>query len=142
MGLRDMALMALGGAAETRDLDSGSIEFDKAISVDGGVFAPTAGEDVTIENTMRAAMGACIRLLADDIATLPWQSYRKVGETVEKTDKPDWMVHPEGHRFSFPTTHKADAVVSLLSDGNLFVEGLGPGGTINPRALYVIPPER
>jgi HK97 family phage portal protein len=139
MGLLDN--FRRSGPVETRTIDASKFGIDQEgaswISV-----IPDAGEDVTVEAAMRAAMGACIRLLADDIATLPWSVYRKRGKEVEPLAKPEWMLHPEGHRFSFPSAHKADAVVSLLSDGNLFVEGLGPAGTLNPRALYVLPPSK
>ena len=140
MGLIDNFRMALGGPSETRALDASLFGTDGEDNANW-VSIPNAGESVTVESAMRAAMGACIRLLADDIATLPWQAFRKLPDgSRQQLPTPAWMLHPEGHRFSFPTVHKSDAVVSLLSDGNLFVEGLGPAGTINPRALYVIPP--
>jgi HK97 family phage portal protein len=90
---------------------------------------------------MQAAAGAAIRLLADDISTLPWGAYRKRKDGgSDPIDSPGWMTNPEGHRFSLPNTHKADAVVSLLSDGNLFVQGIGGAGTIRPDSLYIVPP--
>ena len=100
---------------------------------------PDAGEEVTVQSAMRAAMGACIRLLADDISSLPWHAFRKAGKAREMIDSPAWMDRPNGGPWSTPEAHLSEAVVSLLSNGNLFLEGL-PNTTV-PRAINVLPPK-
>lgn len=119
---------------QTRDVDAS----DFGLALSRSANAPTAGEMVTVESAMRAAMGACIRLLADDISTLPWHAYRKVGDRREPYAEPRWMSRPGGGRWDTPEAHVSDAVVSLLTDGNIFLEAAPH--TINPLVLNVLDP--
>jgi HK97 family phage portal protein len=102
-------------------------------------YGNTAGIQVGTEEVMRAAMGACVRLLADDISTLPWKAYKGDDESRVRIDPPVWMGNPDGTRFGTRNAHITEAVTSLLTDGNLFVEALPH--TLRPNTLHVLDPE-
>jgi HK97 family phage portal protein len=80
-----------------------------------------AGYSVTVETAMRAALGSCVRLLADDIASLPVDAYRKSGEDTLPIDPPDWLRSPTGRRWDTMAAHISDVVTSYGSDGNIFL---------------------
>lgn len=120
--------------------DLGSEAFGYALSRDAG-GVPDAGEDVTVEAAMRAAMGAAVRLIADDVAALPLKAYRKVGDGREPlANPPGWLEQPGLGRFDTRVEFVSDLVVSLLTDGNIFVDAAP--NTINPQRLMVLPPEQ
>jgi HK97 family phage portal protein len=100
----------------------------------------SAGVEVTVETAMRAAMGACVRLLADDIASLPIDAYRRSGKDRLPIDPPGWLLSPTGRRWDTTVSHIGDAVVSLLTDGNLFVEA--SPHTYTPVYLSVLDPRK
>ena len=79
------------------------------------------GIRVTTDLAMQAAIGACVRLLADDISTLPVDVFRQVGKRKEEIEKPDWMARPSGRLWDTWTNHISDDVVSLGTDGNAFI---------------------
>lgn len=106
----------------------------------GGIWRPVtaAGVPVSVESVMQAAQGACIRLLADDIAALPVDVYRKVGDRPRAIDPPVWVDEPGGRRWYTWPTYISEVVVSLLSDGNAFVRCFPD--TVNPEVLVVLDP--
>lgn len=107
----------------------------------GGIWRPIsgAGLDVTAEMAMQAAVGACVRLLADDISGLPVDVYRKVGDETVVSNRPAWLEYPTGRRWDTFQSYVSDVVVSLLTDGNAFVE-CAPD-TFSPRLFKVHDPE-
>ena len=112
-----------------------------ATGADIGLWSSTAssGEPVTSATIMRAAAGACIRLLADDISALPLDVYRKVGNDAEPIEKPDWMERPDGSRFSTSADLISDIVMSMGGNGSAFVYCLPD--IENPVLVEVLDPE-
>jgi len=102
-------------------------------------YGNTAGIEVGTDEVLRAAMGACVRLLADDMSTLPWKAYRGDDNKRVQIESPAWLGNPDGTRFGTRNAHITAAVTSLLTDGNLFVEGLPH--TLRPDVLLVLDPE-
>lgn len=84
-------------------------------------FESAAGVAVTAEQAMRSAVGACVRLLADDIATLPIDAFRKVGEDSVPIPLPPWLDRPSGRPWDTSIPFISDFVVSLGTDGNTFL---------------------
>jgi HK97 family phage portal protein len=107
----------------------------------GGIWQPLtgAGVSVTVESAMQAATGACIRLLADDISSLPVDVYRKVDGVTQESNKPAWLEYPTGRRWDTFQSYISDVVVSMLSDGNAFIECVP--NTFSPRFFKVHDPE-
>lgn len=97
-----------------------------------------AGVRITAEEVMRAAAGACIRLLADDISSLPIDVYRKSGDDNIPITAPDWYLYPTTRRWDTWPHHVSQVVVSLLTDGNAFIEGVPDA--MNPEHLNVLDP--
>jgi HK97 family phage portal protein len=107
----------------------------------GGSWQPlTAGISVSAEMAMQAAVGACIRLLADDISSLPVDVIRKVGGESVESSRPSWLEFPTGRRWDTFQAFLSDYVVSLLSDGNAFIEATPD--TFSPRLFDVRDPEK
>lgn len=102
-------------------------------------FAASSGESVTSETIMRAAAGACVRLLADDISALPVDVYRKSGNESTPIDPPSWVRSPSGRPFDDIAQLIGDIVVSLGSGGVAFVYGLP--SIFRPEYLEVLDPD-
>lgn len=81
----------------------------------------SAGVQVTTRRAMEAALGACVRLLADDISSLPVDVFRKVGRDAEPLPLPPWLVSPSGRVWDTHSTLISDIVVSMGTDGNAFL---------------------
>lgn len=130
----------MGGPTDERDVDWSSLgaeAFGYALSRDYGT--PDAGEMVTVESAMRAALGAAVRLLADDISGLPVGVYaRQDGQRVQ-VDTPDWLEQPGLSRFDTLQALLMDMVTSLLTDGNIFLD-CNPS-TASPVTVRALPPD-
>ena len=107
----------------------------------GGVWQPLTGSgvSVTVESAMQAATGACIRLLADDISSLPVKVYRKVDGVTQDSNSPSWLEYPTGRRWDTFQSYLSDIVVSMLSNGNAFIECVP--NAVNPVYFRVHDPE-
>ena len=107
----------------------------------GGIWQPLsgAGVGVSAESAMQAAMGACVRLLADDISSLPVDVIRKVDGYSQPGDQPPWLQYPTGKRWDTFQSYLSDVVVSMLTDGNVFIECVPD--TSNPQFFLVRDPE-
>jgi HK97 family phage portal protein len=97
-----------------------------------------AGENVTAETIMRAAAGACVRLLADDIAAMPIDVFLKVDGDAEPVQPPRWVRSPTGRRFDTSDLFVSDLVTSLGTDGNAFV--LAKPNVIDVERVEVLDP--
>lgn len=94
--------------------------------------------NITVDAAMQAAIGACVRLLADDISSLPVDVYRRVqGDRVE-IEPPEWVLSPSGRRWDTWQAHISAVLTSLLTDGNAFV--MCYPDTYRPRYLEVLDP--
>jgi len=98
-----------------------------------------AGVNVTVERAMESAIGACVRLLADDISSLPVDVYRTVNGITREADPPPWVEFPTARRWDTFQTHVSDVVVSMLSDGNAYI--VCAPNTVNPGLFSVRDPE-
>lgn len=98
----------------------------------------SAGIDVTTEAAMQSALGACVRLLTDDISSLPVDVFRKVDRQSVASNRPSWLENPTGRRFETFQMHLSDVLVSLLTDGNAFIECTPDA--VNPSEFRVIDP--
>lgn len=99
-----------------------------------------AGIRVNTGLAMQAAIGACVRLLADDISTLPVDTFRKVGEGSVPIPKPAWLDSPSGRRWDTSASFISDIVVSLGTDGNAFL--LATPDVDDVRRIEVLDPSR
>lgn len=78
------------------------------------------GQNVTVESAMSAAVGKCVRLLSDDISSLPLDVF----EGKEPVDLPRWMVSPSGQPTDLFMSYISDWVTSQGMDGNSFTLAL------------------
>lgn len=79
-----------------------------------------SGQPVTPKTAMEAALGACVRLIADDISTLPVDTYTRSGPVVTEVDAPPWLESPTGGRFDTSVNYIGDWVMSVGLDGGAF----------------------
>jgi len=78
----------------------------------------SSGQVVTAETAMRAALGSCVRLLADDISTLPVNVMARDGRVTTEVPPPSWLER-QGHD-GFLFNYISDWITSLGTDGNAF----------------------
>jgi HK97 family phage portal protein len=128
----------------------GSSEEDRAISFQS-VFA--AGDGLLLTSQSGVAMNqdealklnavyACVRLIADSIATLPVDTYFRIdGARRPFRPRPAWIEMPEVGVSR--ATHFQQVLFSLLIDGNAFVnilrddQGIAGLSVLNPRLVEV-----
>lgn len=76
-----------------------------------------AGVTVTREAALRtSAVFACVRLLSEDVATLPVQTFRRDGARRRPVPRPPWMSRPNPE-FTWVEVMQ-QAMAGLLTDGN------------------------
>ncbi|MEV6908090.1 phage portal protein [Amycolatopsis sp. NPDC051071] len=100
-----------------------------------GVDAPD-DEPLTRETALKvSAVFACVRLLSDNIATLPVDTYRRVAKRRRPLPTPDWLIkpNPDIGRITF----FGQIMTSLLLEGNAYILVSRSGGRVV--ALDVIP---
>jgi HK97 family phage portal protein len=97
-----------------RDAEQRISEFD--IPWGRGATTTAAINEITSFNL--SAVWACQTLIADSIATLPVDTYRKADDRREPTDPPRWVEHPnpETNRIDYDTQR----MFSLLGWGNAY----------------------
>lgn len=108
------------------------------------VYRKAAGALVTPETALGyAAVWACVRVISESIAALPWRVHRLAGSGSEPfPDHPvDWLLHfsPNGEQTSF--TFRETLVSHLLIWGNAYAEIVRDLGG-RPTALWLIEPHR
>jgi HK97 family phage portal protein len=86
----------------------------------------SAGEQVTIETALTSiAVQAAIRLLTNDIASLPVDALQRTTSGKQEIPKPAWMVTPAPLNPNVTwDDHVKQVVFSLLTDGNAFIYAL------------------
>jgi len=113
---------------------------------DDELLAPlaVAGVPVSSETAMRcAAVHACVRVLADSVASLPLVVYRRTSRGRERaTDSPlYYLLHDQPNQEHTSYEFREFLMVSLLLTGNAYaIVERDRDGT--PTALWPIPPER
>ena len=103
-------------------------------------FLASSGQAVTASTAMEAAVGACVRLLADDISSLPLDAFTRSGPATVPVDAPAWAESPSGRRFDTSISYVSDWITSIGLDGNAFT--LATPNTIEPETLEVLDPKR
>lgn len=100
----------------------------------GRLWGPVGGRlrhvDERTAMTM-SAVWACQTLIADAVATLPVDTYRKKSDgTREETTKPNWLErpNPENNRLDYDTQR----MLSLLGWGNAYSLLVRQGGSLDP----------
>lgn len=108
------------------------------------VYRKQAGVVVSTESALTfAAVWACVRVISESLAALPWRVHRVTRDGSEPfPDHPvDWLLHfapnPEMTAFSFRET----AASHMLLWGNAYAEVVRDLGG-RPTALYLIEPHR
>jgi HK97 family phage portal protein len=99
-----------------------------------------SGQSVTPTTVMEAAQGACVRLLADDISSLPADVFVKQDRASLPMPAPSWMVSPTGRPTDLFLSYVSDWVTSLGTDGNAFTLCLP--SVFDPQYLEVLDPQR
>ena len=98
-----------------------------------------AGADVSQKSSLQiSAVFACVRLLADTVSTLPADTYADRDGEHLPYPTPEWVVEPD-----LGITRQdflQQVVISMLLDGNTFVQVLRGGGGV--AALVVLDPMR
>jgi HK97 family phage portal protein len=103
----------------------------------------SSGVRVTRANAVQlSAVWACVRLLANTIATLPTDIIVSVGPNrFPEFQKPLWLTSPDPADPSVSSTeHFAQVATSLLLDGNFFT--YLPGSIYSPTPMHVLDPAR
>ncbi len=77
----------------------------------------SAGIEVSRDKALRmGAVWSCVRLLSEDVATLPVQTFTRSGDTRSEVPKPVWMRRPNAE---FTWTEVVQQLMTgLLTDGN------------------------
>ncbi|MDP8928665.1 MAG: phage portal protein [Actinomycetota bacterium] len=76
-----------------------------------------AGVNVTRDSALRmSAVFACVRLLSEDVATLPVGTFARDGAARHPVPKPTWMVRPNGE-FTWVEVVQ-QLMTGMLTDGN------------------------
>jgi HK97 family phage portal protein len=90
----------------------------------------SAGVAVTEETALRlSAVYACVRLISDTISTLPYDQFvRRDGQRFPYRPKDTWVDRPSTEMPK--TTFWKQVIVSLLLDGNAFVQVVRSGNEI------------
>ena len=113
-------------------------------SGDSILFSTSAGTVIDEYNVLKInAVYACVRLIADSIATLPMDTFeRRSGTRVPYRPRPEWLETPEiGIN---RTDHFTQVICSLLLNGNAFVRiirddnGVVGLSVLNPHKVEVL----
>lgn len=144
MGLRDR-LRAANDALNAHALQNlrAITPQDFARGADYEWFETRSGEPVTFDTVIGIQhVWACVTLLVNDVRKLPWDTFRDTGDGHRvPIDRPSWMVHPDpmdsNMRFR---DHVAQAVLSLLVDGNAFIYAWP--SVFNVELLMVLDPSK
>jgi len=121
-------IAGLASAPEVRTLDSSNVP---------GNWSPVFGYQVNETTSFTlSAVWACETLIADAIATLPVDTYRKTADPLsslrEPTKAPAWLENPnpENNRIDYDTQR----ILSLLGYGNSYAYLVRQGGSSDPMA--------
>lgn len=114
-----------------------------AIPPPGAYFPTDSGETVNTDTAMRlASVFACVNLLTDFVAPLPWHAYRRTpdGRDVLVEDPP-LLVSPSTELSVTAAAWRAQIMRSLLLRGNAFglIKAVGPNG--EPTKIQIIHPD-
>ena len=133
----------LRNLTERRSSGGGVLLSQAAIPPPGAYFPTDSGETVNTDTAMRlASVFACVNLLTDFVAPLPWHAYRRTpdGRDVLAEDPP-LLVSPSNELSITAAGWRAQVMRSLLLRGNAFglIKSVGPNG--EPTKIQIIHPD-
>lgn len=119
---------AAAAVPEARTIDTWDIPWNRSVLAGGSTIT-----EITAFNL--SAVWACQTLIADAIATLPVDTYRKSGTVREPTSPPVWVSNPNPDmgRIDYETQR----LLSLLGYGDAYSLLVRSGGSTDPRAPVV-----
>ncbi len=104
------------------------------------LFTPNMSRGQLMQNT---TVSACVMLIADSIAQMTCNVYKKTDAGRIRDDKPNlsYLLRKRPNFYDAPFTFKQTITTDLLLDGNCFIfVAWNPDGS--PRSLTPLPPER
>ena len=124
---------------------SGGVSTDKqlpAVSRPTGslLFYPNMSRSQLMTNT---TVSACVMLIADSIAQMSCNVYKKTNSGRIRDDRPNlsYLLRKQPNFYDAPFTFKQTITTDLLLDGNAFIfVARNPDGS--PKSLTPLPPER
>ena len=103
------------------------------------LFSPNMGRGELMKNT---TVSACVMLIADSIAQMTCNVYKKTDKGRIRDDRPNlsYLLRKRPNFYDAPFTFKQTVTTDLLLDGNAFIfVGWNPDGS--PKSLTPLPPE-
>lgn len=131
-------------ALEQRHLTSfggHSSDYGMTVPSNSEGYANTTGVAVNDTSALQlTAFYACVRLIADSIASLPWDSYRKRGAIRQEVDpQPSLLREPFFDMSEFDWKHQV--MVSLLMRGNFYGDIVGRDTLGYPTQIMPLHPD-
>lgn len=106
----------------------------------GGGASTWSGMSITHETAMTmSAVYACVRLISDDIASMPVNVYQRYPGARYERAKPSWMVKPNSETLWHELVQQV--ITSVLMDGNAYISvvrnsfGVGELWVLDPRTV-------
>ena len=103
------------------------------------LYGPNMTREQLMQNT---TVSACVMLIADSIAQMSCNVYKKTDSGRERDDRPNlsYLLRKRPNFYDAPFTFKNTVMTDLLLDGNAFIfVGRNPNGS--PKSLTPLPPE-
>jgi len=103
------------------------------------LYGPNMTREQLMQNT---TVSACVMLIADSIAQMSCNVYKRTDNGRERDDRPNlsYLLRKRPNYFDAPFTFKNTVMTDLLLDGNAFIfVGRNPNGS--PKSLTPLPPE-
>lgn len=142
MGLRDnLRAFSERWANEQRAITPQ--DFGRGIDVGDRWFTTRSGESVTLDSVLGIQhVWSCVTLLVNDIRKLPVDAFRDLGEDRKASiPRPSWMRYPDPQDMNTKfSDHVAQAVFSLMVDGNAFIYAFP--SVFNVETLLLLDPTR
>ena len=136
-----LAESVLASPIEKRGADGRLPWGDSTPPTNGMLGSPVAGVTVSEKTALAiAAVYACIRLLGDAVATLPFDVYRGENEARAKQRKPAVLIQPYSEML--PITWWCQAVTSLILRGNFFGQIISRDTRLYPSQIKPIHPDQ
>lgn len=135
-----MSIFRNFGRAETRSYEMLS---QAAVPPPGWFYPTDSNTVVNTDSAMRLdAVFACVNLITDIVAPLPWHAYRQGGDgLLDRVTPPKLLVNPSNEIALSAADWRGQIMRSWLLRGNAFlrVTGVGPRGEANE--LQVVHPD-
>lgn len=114
-----------------------------AVPPPGWYYPTDSGATVNTDSSMRLdAVWACVNLLTDIVAPLPWRAYRQSSDgLMDRVRDPKLLVHPSNELALSAADWRGQIMRSWLLRGNAYglVKEIGPQG--EPTSIQIIHPD-